>query len=110
MSRVAELQGRRDQEAGDTAGDGDDGGTDDDEDEDEEDDDDDDERGGGSGGSGKGKGRVRVRVRCAREPSGTRSIAPVVKYLFAPLLLLLPLLPVVCFFGRAEMICLISRG
>lgn len=28
-----------------------------------------------------------------------------VKYLFAPLLLLLPLLPVVCLFGRAEMTC-----
>ena len=59
MSRIAELQGRRDQEAGDTAGDGDgedDGGTDDDDDdddEDEDDDEDDDERGGRSGGSGK---------------------------------------------------------
>lgn len=56
MSRIAELQGRQDREAGGTPGD-DDGGSDDDdeeEEEDEEEEDDDDERGGGSGGSGKG--------------------------------------------------------
>lgn len=49
MSAVAELQGRRDEEAGDTPGEG---GTDDEEEEEEEDDDDDDDERGGSGGSG----------------------------------------------------------
>ena len=58
MSKVAELQGRREQESGDTAGDedgDDDGGTDgeeEEEEEEEEEDDDDDERGGRPGGSG----------------------------------------------------------
>eukprot|EP00752_Nemacystus_decipiens_P014194 g12623.t1 len=77
MSRVAELQGRRDEEAGDTAGDGDgddDGGTDDDEDEDEEEDDDD-ERGEGSGGSGS-EGEQEAGERGNAEEDGNSSGAP----------------------------------
>lgn len=50
MARVAELQGRRDQETGDTPGEG---GTDDEEEDDDDEDDDDDDERGGSGGSGK---------------------------------------------------------